>query len=168
MQSPLSFSVQAYNLLKERIIAIHGLEEGEEALLDTMEGESDLPKLIASVLRKSREDGAVVKALDDLIEGMKARKARIETRADKLRQAARDAMQEAGLPKVMAPDFSASVSLRASAPLIDDALLPDDFRMAVITYKSDRGAINCALENGATIPGVTVRNPQPILTIRGK
>ena len=168
MQSPLSFSVQAYNLLKERIIAIHGLEEGEEALLDTMEGESDLPKLIASVLRKSREDGAVAKALDELIDGMKARKTRIETRADKLRKAALDAMQESGLPKVMAPDFSASVSLRKASPLIDESLLPDDFRTATVTFKPDRAAIAHALENGEPIPGITLRNPQPVLTIHTK
>ena len=168
--SPPTLSVQAYAVLKNRLIEIYSLEEGEQTLLDTLEGETDLQWRIACVLREARASEALALGLKALLGEMNDRKARLDTRAGKLRSAALEAMQEACLPKIAAPDFTASWRYGKGRVTADIDLLPENFVVTetVVTRKPDMACIKSELESGGFISGVTVGNPAPILTVRGK
>src|SRR5262245_11199290 len=60
-------------------------EADEETLLDTIEGASDLPPLLAAVLRSRIEDLGLAEALRQRLEAMRTRLERIESRAEQKR-----------------------------------------------------------------------------------
>jgi hypothetical protein len=139
-------------------------EETDETLADTIEGESDLPAAIISVLRAAIEREVTAKALADLIETMVGRKRRFEEGARNLRLAALHTMCESGLKKLAAPDLSVSVS-RGKPRLIitDDAAVPDD--LCKISRAPSKTEIAKAMADGREVPGVTLGNPEPFLSI---
>jgi hypothetical protein len=81
-------------------------------------------------------------------------------------------MQEAGLPKITAPDLTISQRLGKPVPKIIDAdLLPDWARVEKIVMTPDRDAIKQAYAEdpqGFSCPGVIIPNVEPVLTVRSK
>jgi hypothetical protein len=139
-------------------------EETDETLADTIEGESDLPAAIISVLRAAIEREVTAKALADLIDTMVGRKRRFEEGARNLRGAALHTMEEVGLRKLAAPDMTVSVgTTRPKVLIVDDAAVPDD--LCKITRAPSRTEIAKALAEGRDVPGVTLGNPETHLTI---
>jgi hypothetical protein len=81
----------------------------DETLTDTLEGITDLHKMIAAVIRSALVDEALGSGLRARLEDMKERQARLEVRASKKRELALQAMCETGLAKLEQPDFTASI-----------------------------------------------------------
>jgi hypothetical protein len=155
--------IPAHREIAERIREMFPAED-DETLADTIEGESDLPAAIISVLRAAIEREVTAKALADLIEVMVARKRRFEDDARNLRGAALHAMCETGLKKLAAPDMSVSVTTGKPRIMItDDSLVPDD--LVRITRTPSKTDIAKAMAEGREIPGVTLGNPEPFLSI---
>jgi hypothetical protein len=88
----------------------------DETLADTLEGLSDLPNLLCTVIRSSLEDEALIAALKDRISDMRACLGRLEARHQRKRELVCGAMSRAGMEKFGAEDFS--VSLRQGLPRI--------------------------------------------------
>jgi len=86
----------------------------EETLVDTLEGLSNLPDMLAEVCRSMLDDRAMVSALRGRIGDMQERCGRIETRARKKRELVCAVMERADLKKVMEPDLT--LSLRPARP----------------------------------------------------
>jgi len=145
------------------VAAIEAAFPDEDDLADTIAGESSLPDAIVAVLRTAFEREAQAKAIkDELIARLTERARRLEDGAKSLRAAVLQAMQEAGLPSIKAIDMSISVGRGKPRVVITDAkVIP----LPLCTREPSKTLIAAALQNGKVVPGATLGNPQPFLTI---
>ncbi len=77
-------------------------------------------------------------------------------------------MVELDLKKIQAPDFTAS--LRPGTPalmIIDEAAVPSIY-WEPRDPKLDRQGLLAELKQGAEITGVSLSNPEPVLSVRTK
>lgn len=161
----LTGSARQYAEIKDALKSAYGLDDDDAALLDTLEGETDLQELIATALREAKRREAMSDAMRAIIADGQARKARHDHAADVIRAAVACAMQDAGLKKLELPDMT--ITMRAASPsvtVVNDAALPDwAWR---IKRELDRPAIKArAAELG---DAVVMSNGAPSLTIRTK
>lgn len=140
----------------------------EETLRDTLEGMTDLTDMLAELIRSSLDDKALVTALKQREADMQQRRERFETRAQKKRDLVWTVMERADIKQINMPDLTAS--LRASKPKVvvaDETTIPPKYWFQP-DPKVDRVAINTALSAGTDVPGATLANAPPTLTVRTK
>lgn len=125
--NPLAFSKIHYQDVKSRIQVEHpGLDE--ETLADTIEGLTSLPDIVEAIIRSALADEALAAGLKGRIEDMQGRLQRLSERASSRRGMARDVMVDAGLKKITAPDFTASIRAGSvSLLVVDEAQIPRDY-----------------------------------------
>ncbi len=141
-------------------------EADAETLADTLEGVSDLPELLMRVLRSRAADLSLAEALRHRMETMRARLERLESRAEQKRSLVTTALQEAGLRKLVAPEFTAYLRPSPSKLIVvDDSLIPAEFWVEQ-RPRLDRQQVLAALKLGREIPGAVLANPEPTLSIR--
>src|SRR5262245_2539365 len=104
----LEFSALRYRLIRDRIIA-EDPQIDERTLADTIEGLTDLHEIVAAIIRSTLSDETLATGLKCRIAGMQGRLDRLENRASKRRQFAKDIMVEMDLKKITAPDFTVSI-----------------------------------------------------------
>jgi hypothetical protein len=142
--------------------------EDEEAWLATLESETDFEQLLTTIVRRIEDTKILAIGTKDRFEELKARKERFEHRIETLRDLAFRIMQSAEIAKLEMPE--ATLSLRAGQQQLvgdaDPASLPDEF--CKISRDLNRTAIKEALKAGMMVPGFTLSNSQPNLTIRIK
>lgn len=161
------------NLEKRRYIALRERlqredpEIDERTLNDTVEGISNYTDMLAEIVRAALYDEMMIDAIKARIAGMVARLTRFEDRAAKRRQIVRDEMVEAGLDRLMQPEFTAS--LRRSSPAVqvidENAIPPDYFEMRP---HLDKRRLLDEMKSGVEIPGATLSNPFLSLSVRTK
>jgi hypothetical protein len=161
----LTFATTTYRTLRDRIKA-HDPQIDEQTLADTVEGLTDLHEILAAVLRAALADEAMATGLKCRVSDMQDRLARLQDRAAKRRQIAKDVMVELDLKKLAAPDFTASLrpGMPALVVLNEDAVPktywePGEPRLRRQILASD-------LKGGAEVAGVTLSNPEPVLSVR--
>lgn len=165
--------VAIYKLFLERIMEEHLLEEDDQALRDTLDGELPLTDMIVELVRKAKRDEAFVDALHHIMMDNKVRKQRLERRADKLRELAAWAMQEIGLTRIEEADMTIS-QRQGQPPLVITApaspIGPGLYVKETHKYEWDKAALREALSSDHIIAPdyATLGNPQPILTVRTK
>lgn len=143
-------------------------DEDEKTLHDTLEGMTDLTDMLAELIRSSLDDKAFVIALKERMADMKERYERFENRAQKKRDLVWTTMERAGIKKIAMPDFTAG--LRAGRPSViitDEGQIPKQFWIAQ-EPKLDRRLISDVLKVGKEIPGTTLTNTSPTLSVRTK
>ena len=161
----LAFVAVQHNELRRRIRE-QDPSIDEVTLADTVEGLTDLHEIVAAVVRSAIQDEALACGLKGRIEEMQGRLERLQDRASKRRQIARDVMAEADIKKITAPDFT--ISLRPGTPslvVIDEAVIPSAF-WEPREPRLNRQALLAELKHGAGIAGAQLSNPQPILSVR--
>jgi len=138
----------------------------DDTLRDTLEGISELPEIVAVVLRSHLDDLALAAALRSRMTEMQERLSRIEGRAEKKRVLVTSVMERADLRKLTEPDFT--VSLRPTPqPLVVTAETD-----IPATYwkpqppKLDRSALISALKSGERIPGASLGNGGLTIAVR--
>jgi hypothetical protein len=97
---------------------------------------------------------------------MQDRLDRLQDRASKRRQIAKDVMVELDLKKITAPDFT--VSIRPGTPallVLDEAAVPSIYWEPRDPRLNRQGLLN-DLKDGADIKGVTLSNSEPVLSVR--
>jgi hypothetical protein len=161
----LEFATATYRALRDRIRA-HDPQIDEQTLADTVEGLTDLHEILAAVLRAALADEAMAAGLKCRISDMQGRLDRLQDRAAKRRQIAKDAMVELDLKKLAVPDFTASIrpGMPALVVLNEDAVPktywePGEPRLRRQILASD-------LKGGAEVAGATLSNPEPVLSVR--
>ena len=161
----LAFAGVTYRAIRERIRA-QDPQIDEQTLADTVEGLTDLHEILAAVLRAALADEAMAQGLKCRLADMQDRLTRLQDRAAKRRQIAKDVMVDLDLKKLTAPDFTVSIrpGLPALVVLNEDAVPkiywePGEPRLRRQVLASD-------LKGGVEIAGATLSNPEPVLSVR--
>jgi hypothetical protein len=161
----LEFASATYRALRDRIRA-QDPQIDEQTLADTVEGLTDLHEILQAVIRAALADEALARGLKCRISDMQCRIDRLEDRASKRRQIAKDVMVELDLKKITAPDFSAS--LRPGMPAL--MVLNEDAVPSIYWQPGEprlkRQVLASDLKEGAEIAGATLSNPEPVLSVR--
>jgi len=161
----LAFSAIHYRAVRDRLKA-EDPSLDEQTLADTVEGLTDLHEIVVAVIRAALQDEALAAALRCRLADMQGRLNRLEDRASKRRQIARDVMTELDLKKITAPDFT--VSIRPGTPsltIINEDEVPSIYWTRG-EPKLNRARLTHELKSGADIEGVALSNPEPVLTVR--
>jgi hypothetical protein len=141
-------------------------EADEETLADTLEGVSNLPGLLSTLIRSRMQDEVFAECLRRRIDEMRQRLERIEVRAGQKKALVLAAMEEAGIKKLVEADFT--LSLRLGTPklvVVDETLIPEEFWRPQAP-RLDRQWLLAALKNGRSVPGAELGNPEPTLALR--
>jgi Siphovirus Gp157 len=163
----LDFAAIHYRTIRDRILA-EDPQIDEKTLADTVEGLTDLHEILMVVIRAALADQALATGLEGRIGEMQARRDRLQDRAAKRRQIAKDVMVELDLKKLSAPDFTASI--RPGTPalmVIDEAAVPSIYWEPREPRLNRQGLVT-DLKQGAEIAGVALSNPEPVLSVRTK
>ena len=161
----LSFAAINYRSIRDRIRA-QDPQIDEQTLADTVEGLTDMHEIVTAVIRAALSDEALVLGLKCRISDMQCRLDRLQDRASKRRQIARDVMIELDLKKLNAPDFTASI--REGIPslmVIDEDAVPNIYWQPSEPHLN-RQELAYELKQGAEIAGVALSNPEPVLSVR--
>lgn len=158
----------ALSEFRAAVQAIHDAYPGlsDDDLADTIEGESgNLEAALLRTLRSAVEREATADALKEMARTMQARMARLAEGAQMLRAAVLNVMTEAGVKKIQAPDMSVSIGAgKQKVQVTDEDLIPLDLCRTKI--EPDKAKIGKALEAGQEVPGASLSNSVPVLTIR--
>jgi Siphovirus Gp157 len=163
----VEFSALRYRAIRDRIRA-EDPQIDERTLADTIEGLTDLHEIVAAIIRSALSDETLATGLKCRIADMQGRLDRLENRASKSRQIAKDIMVELDLKKITAPDFT--VSIRPGMPtllVLDEAAVPSIYWQPSAPRLNRQGLLS-ELKDGAEIKGVTLSNPEPVLSVRTK
>ena len=163
----LEFASITYRTIRDRIRAEDPYID-EQTLADTVDGLTDVHDIIAAIIRAALADEALATGLKGRIAEMQDRLARLQDCAAKRRQIAKDVMVELDIKKISAPDFT--VSIRPGMPsllILDEAAVPSIYWQEVAPRLDRQGLLN-ELKEGADIKGVTLSNPEPVMSVRVK
>jgi hypothetical protein len=163
----LEFAAISYRAIRDRI-RTEDPHIDEKTLADTVEGLTDLHEIVAAIVRAALADEALATGLKGRIAEMQDRLERLQDCAAKRRQIAKDVMVELDVKKITAPDFT--VSVRPGMPsllVLDEAAVPSIYWEPREPRLDRQGLLN-ELRDGAEIKGVTLSNPEPVLSVRTK
>jgi len=163
----LTLAAATYRAIRDRI-RTEDPQIDEQTLADTVEGLTDLHEILTAVIRAALDDQALATGIEGRIGEMQERRDRLQDRATKRRQIAKDMMVELDLKKLSAPDFTASI--RPGIPalmVIDEAAVPSIY-WEPREPRLNRQELANNLKQGVDIAGVALSNPEPVLSVRTK
>ena len=154
-----------YKAVRERLAAEEPSLD-EQTLADTVEGLTDLHEILQAVIRAALADEALASGLKGRIGEMEDRLWRLQDRAAKRRQIAKDVMAELDIKKLQADDFTASI--RPGFPslmVINENEIPSIY-WEPRDPKLDRVSLLADLKQGTEVQGAALSNPEPVLSVR--
>lgn len=135
-------------------------------LLDSIAGETALLEAIDGLLLTIAEATGLAQGAQAAAQGLSARAARLERRAETARSVIEQALMIAELDKLERPAATLSLVRRpVKLEVEDEAAIPAAF-WAAGEPKLDRKALLAALKAGRAVPGACLSNGAPSLTIR--
>jgi len=161
----IEFAAASYRAVRDRIRAEDPMID-EGTLADTVEGLTDVHEVLGTIIRSALTDEALARGLKCRIADMEDRLRRLQDRASKRRAIAKDVMVDLDIKKLNAPDFSASI--REGLPslvVLDEDAVPSIY-WAPGEPKLKRQILTDELKGGAEIEGVSLSNPEPVLSVR--
>ena len=143
------------------------LAEDSEALALSLESETDAAALCERLVRAIKETEARSSGIAAYMSDLRERQETLDLRADKMRAVLLQIMETAGLRSL--PLSIATLSVRNSEHVIitDRDEVPKGFRREP-PWEPMKQLIKAALKAGQHVPGCTLSNPDPSLTIRIK
>ena len=157
----------AWSSAKATLLALYpSLAEDDPALIDSLDGETNVTEAIAKVIRSAEDDRAMAAALKIRMAEMGERAARLEARIEHKREIAAKAMDQCGLKRVEAPDFTASLAQGKPKVIITDETALEAAYLFTPAPKPDKTKIAEHLKGGCIVPGATLSNSPPHLTVR--
>lgn len=157
--------LEQLKVLRESLLALDAdMATDEDLLLATLDGETPVLDQLRHIVRVALEAQDWGDAIRQREKILAARRHRMELKAERCRTFVREAMQTLGLPSLMSDDFSASVRLGQASLQIDMDKLPRAYKR--IIEEPDKPMIRSALANDKEVPGVTLGNASPVLTVR--
>jgi len=161
----LEFAAVTYRAVRDRIRATDPHID-EQTLADTVEGLTDLHEIVTAIIRSALADEALATGLKSRIADMQERLDRLQDRASKRRQIAKDVMIDLDIKTITAPDFS--VSIRPGLPslmVIDEAAVPSIYWQPSAP-RLKRQELLSELKDGVEVEGAALSNPEPVLSVR--
>ncbi len=161
----LNFAAITYRSISDRLRAADP-QIDEQTLADTVDGLTDLHEIVAAIVRTALTDESLATGLKGRIAEMQDRLDRLQDCAAKRRQIAKDVMVELDIKKITAPDFT--VSIRPGMPallVLDEAAVPSIYWEPREPRLNRQELLN-ELKGGSDITGVTLSNPEPVLSVR--
>lgn len=153
--------------LRRRLIEAHP-EIDDTTLMDTLEGATNLTDAIAEIIRATLLDEAMLRGLTSRLQDLNMRLDRLRAASYAKKKVARDAMEEAGIEKIVEPDFTVSLRAASRGVLVtNEAEIPEWFWIPQ-PPKLDRKRILRTLNAGEDVAGVALANSQVTLAIRTK
>ena len=144
------------------------LANDDVALLDTLEGETDLLGVLATLGKALDDTKALCDGVHARINELVAREGRFNARYELIRDLIFKVMESAQLRKVELPEVS--FSLRNNPPRVvgdaNPATVPDEF--CKVTRIISKTKIKEAIEAGRTVEGFQLSNSPPSLVVRVK
>lgn len=163
--SDITRALGLYEAVRDRLRS-EVAEIDETTLADTVEGLTDLHEVIAAVVRDALYSEALATGLRDRAKEMQERLRRLEERAANRRLIARDAMLQAEIKKLTAPDFTVWLRPGPSViELLDEKLIshaywePQPARLKKQDLLAD-------LKRGQAIPGARLSDAGSVLSVR--
>lgn len=147
---------------------LEAVESDPAALLDTLDGETELTDVLLLLSDEIAERQAMAQAVKERIAEMQARKSRLDASAETLRNVIIMAMERAGLEKITADFCTLSVGKVArKMEIVEESEIPARF-WTTQPPKLDRQALTAALKDGEAVAGARLDNGGINLTIRRK
>jgi Siphovirus Gp157 len=161
----LDFAATTYRAIRDRLKAEEP-QIDEQTLADTVEGLTDVHEILSAIVRAALVDEALVRGLKCRVADMQDRLQRLQDQAAKRRAIVKDVMVDLDIKKLNAPDFSASIreGMPALVVLDEDEVPSIYWERGEPTLK--RQLLAHELKQGAEIEGVTLSNPEPVLSVR--
>ena len=165
----LHLETQAAARLKELLTKAYG--DDEDLIRDSIEGETNLHEAIGHAALELAATEGEKAGIEIAIAKLKERLTRYCDKAIGIREAIQAAMETAELTSLKTP--AATLSVRASPPgveITDEAEIPPIFMVQPPPppARPDKKAIAAALKDGQPIPGATLSNQAPTLSVRFK
>lgn len=162
----IAIEVEQVERIMSRLMAeVPELAEDEGLRLDTLEGCTEGIEALRIIVRLMQEADAFASGLDATIEQMQARKARFVKQVATYRDLIQRIMEAAEVAKVQVPE--ATLSLRPGPPKVvigaEDEIPAEYFRHEI---RPNLSAIRDALKAGTSVPGASLSNGAPSLTVR--
>ncbi len=167
MTSPIHAELSLHTYLRQKLIEQFP-DVDEVTLSDTVEGMTTLTEKLAAVTSSLLDDRSLATSLRHRISDMQERLKRIELSADNKKELVTDVMNRAKLKKITAPEFT--LSLRPSPPkllVLDENDIPGAYWKPQPS-KLDRQSLLADLKDGKPLPGVTLDDSAPTISIRTK
>ena len=161
----LEFAAITYRAIRDRLRA-EDPQIDDRTLADTVEGLTDLHEIVTAIIRSALADEALATGLKGRIAEMEDRLTRIQDRASKRRQIAKDVMVELDLKKLTAPDFTASMRPGMPALMVIDEKAVPSIYWEPREPRLNRQELLADLKQGAEVTGVSLSNPEPVLSVR--
>ncbi len=134
---------------------------------DMIEGETEAFELIGWALDKVAEEETMQEAIANRVASLRDRSKASSSRVDRLRGVIEALMVATGENSARLPEATITLSNRKQGiASIDERQLPDSF--FVVTRSVSKSAINAALKEGRSVPGVLLDNGGVVLSIRRK
>lgn len=143
------------------------LTDDDDAIRDTLEGETDLPTVISRLIESIEGDEGLKEGAKEAAARIKARAERFERRIEAKRALIQQAIEIADM-KTPLELPAGTVSLSKGSPklvITDEAAIPAEYWKAS-EPTLNRTAVTAALKAKTAVPGATLSNGQPTLTIR--
>jgi hypothetical protein len=162
-------ALAAWQSARARLLSEDSALEHDQAALDELLGdvEGDVEDVLARLLRAARDAKAMAEASAGLIEDMQARKARFLRRNEAFRATAFAILDALGRNRFDLPDITASIRAgQPSVQITNEDEIPDLY--VELVRKIDRQTIASVLKSGGEVPGATLTNSIPTLSLRTK
>lgn len=157
MSGPLDHKARIVAELQNRLGEATTDDDQDFLASQLSEAGNDLEGACLIALRNARETEALVEALKSIIADNKARKDRLEAKAEKIRAAVVAAMAEAGLPRLVGPDMTVPL-IPTKVLTIEGKPTKDDYLRgwARASFDWSKTNIRKAIEDGEGINFATL------------
>lgn len=162
--NPLLVSAADWHAKEEMMETLYPHLSGED-LFDTLDGETDLKERIEWMLASLDKDERFAAALAEEIKDIQERKQRYDRKAKTKRDLIAEAMSVAGIKKLEFARWTISSTFTKGGVVItDEAAIPAEFVKTTTTPM--KAEIKATLETGEDVPGASLGNGYPSVTIR--
>lgn len=142
-----------------------GADEDDQAVADTLDGETDVMGLVDWLLHKQQEALSSAAAAKVARTALQAREARFEARADALKSKLGEVLDAMGIKKLERPTATVSrLAPRASVEITDESSIPS--QLCRTKVEPDKAAIKRILEQGDMVPGAQLKTGNAGVMVR--
>lgn len=171
MNQPLDHKARIVAELQNRLGEATTDDDQDFLASQLSEAGNDLEGACLIALRNARETEALVEALKSIEADNRTRRQRLERRVETIRANVAWALQEAGLPKITAPDLTVSWRMGKPPLIIDREPNAGDVDVGIATAKTtyawDKEAVRQWMEK-VSFSVARFGNPVPQIVVRGK